>query len=79
MRFIFEDESLDWFDTHCLQRLFLTLMEMESPHITPEVIMSLNSRVVNSVCVNSDEWSGFVAQPLDSIDSPSSYWHDLLA
>ena len=41
--------------------LFLTLMEMESPLITPAVIMSLNSRVVvNSVCVNPDEWSGFI-------------------
>lgn len=78
MNFIFEDETFDWYDTHSLQKLFLALLDKGSPLITPEIITSMNSRVLKSVCVNRDEWGGFVAQPLDSIDSPDSYWYNLL-
>lgn len=78
VKFIFEDESFDWYDTRSLQRLFNALLKLESPLITPEVITSMNSRVLRSVCINPDEWSGFAAQPLDSIESPNSYWYNLL-
>ena len=34
---------------------------------------------VRSVSFNKDEWARYVAQPLDSVDSPDSYWYNLLA
>ena len=77
--FIYEDEAFDWFDTISMQRLFNILLDMGSPIITPELISSINSRVVRSVSVNPDKWSGFVAQPLDCVQSPNSYWHNLFA
>ncbi len=79
IEFIFEDQSFDWFDTHSLQRLFIVLLDMKSPLITPEVIEKMNLRVVRSISFNKDEWARYVAQPLDSVDSPDSYWYNLLS
>jgi len=79
VKFVFEDESFDWFDTNSLQRLFNVLLDIESSLITPELISCINSRVVRCISVNPDEWPGFVAQPLDCIQSPNSYWHNLFA
>lgn len=78
IRFLFEDETYDWYDTNCLQRLFIVLLDIKSPLITNEVIAQMNMRVVKSVCIDQCKWPGFVAQPLDSIDSPNSYWYKLL-
>lgn len=77
MKFLLDDTSYDWFDTYSLQLLFTVLMKLDSPLIIRDIVTRMKLRVVRSICVNPDEWPGFVAQPLHSIDSPNSYWHTL--
>lgn len=78
--YLLQDEAYDWMhNTYCLQPLFLGLLDINSPFITSEVIAAINRRVLSGTCVDQSKWTEYMAQPLDFVNSPNSYWHDLLA
>ena len=76
--FILHDGKLDMHNTYCLQRLFLALVETNSPLVTAEVTDAMNLRVFKEACTDQSKWMKYVAQPLDMVDSPDSYWYGLL-
>lgn len=77
--YLLQDEAYDRIhNTYCLQPLFLALLDMDSSFITSEVTAAINRRVLNGTCFDPGKWTEYVAQPLDFVNSPGSYWYDLL-
>lgn len=77
--FILSDQTFLDHDTYCLQRLFLALAQKSSPLITPGVRLAMEQRILKGACTDASQWKKYVAQPLDLIPSPSSFWYGLLA
>lgn len=65
-------------DTLCQKVLVETLLTIRSPLVTPEVLASLKRRIRENTCLDPEQWSSYVFQPLDYVDSSTPPWYSAL-
>lgn len=65
-------------DCYCLQKMVETLKANGDIHITSEIQNHMERRVLENLCVDTEKWQSYVAQPLDLAVSPTSLAYSVL-
>lgn len=74
--FLISNDFCDDHSSYNIIKLIETLRSINSPLVTEDIIKHMKRRINENICFDKSKWNGYVPQPLDFADNPSSLWHE---